>query len=423
MADSTTNQTQKMTRWLDGCVERFRCIGPECEESCCNGWQIHIDQAALAVLRVLNEDDVHSTLNENLISLPGARAAMQAGVLRLRANGDCPFLREDKLCSIQAAHGEAPMPVGCRVYPRVHHRVDGSMLSGLSLSCPEAARVVLGDAGQRAEPRLPERGDDCLVSVLGQLPECGDLLSIYWPLRRVHEAIVREQRLPFAERLRRIGLLARRLDAARDGNAAAALREFCQEWRGEDRRGDAAAAPEELSEKLLGFLLAATAAALRFAAGNARFCALTGRVLQGLGITPAVENPTELRARCERLRSEALEPFLAAHPQWMEQFLWNEMVRTNYPYFVSDAKSAPPQTANDAGGSDTAFARLALEWAWVRLYLLGLAGCGELTEENAARCVQSLSRAVFSHTKEWDALGAAMAQMMKVAPLGELLRL
>lgn len=416
-------ETKTTSSWLDDCLEQFRCLGPECEEICCHGWQISVDAPTLVALRALDDADVRTTLDQSVILLPGARTPMQAGVLRLRADGDCPFLREDRLCSIQAAHGEAPMPVGCRVYPRVHHRVDGVMRSALSLSCPEAARVVLGGAGECAGPRLAERVEDCLDSVLKELPERGARLSIYWPLRRVHEAILHEPQHPFAERMERVGLLAQRLDAAPEEDAAAALREFCRKGR-EKMPGEAGAvAQQEISEKLLGFLMAATVAALRFAAGNARFCALTERVLQGLKIASDAGDLAGLRARCERLRRESLEPFLRRHPEWMERFLWNEMVRTNYPFWASGAEDARLRNGTDSSSACAAFARLALEWAWVRLYLLGLVGTDELTEENAALSVQSLSRAVFSRTKEWDALGAAMTQMMKVVPLHELLRI
>ena len=402
-------------------VERFCCTGPECVESCCAGWQITLDAPALVTLRGLRDEQVDATLAKSVHWLKEDSPTMQAGYLKLQANGACPFLRADQLCGIQAVHGELPMPLGCRVYPRVHHRVDGAMVSALRASCPEAARMLLTTDGIRPGGQQTH-AREALESGLRELPSRGDAQSLFWQLRQTHSAILHERALPFAERMKAMGRLAQWLDAEPDGDAALALRGFLHEWLGEHDKRNEAKRCSRMDEKPLGFLLAATEAALRFAGGNARFRALTARVQRGLkrGLERELEIGSEdgmagWQARCERLRSENLEPFLRSQPQLEENFVWNEIVCGVYPMRIS----ASGEIA--WCGAGTAFAQLAVPWTWWRLYLLGMAGDGGLDMESAIDCAQSLSRAVFSRQAEFEKVCAGWARLATVVPLDELL--
>ena len=55
----------------------------------------------------------------------------------------CPLLTEDRLCRIQAELGEELLSHACATYPRIVNSIGGIEETALSLSCPEAARLVL----------------------------------------------------------------------------------------------------------------------------------------------------------------------------------------------------------------------------------------------------------------------------------------
>jgi lysine-N-methylase len=57
----------------------------------------------------------------------------------------CPFLSAERLCRIQQDYGADYLCVSCATYPRVPRRIEGLLEAPLSLSCPEAARLVLLD--------------------------------------------------------------------------------------------------------------------------------------------------------------------------------------------------------------------------------------------------------------------------------------
>ncbi len=415
---SAIENNRRQSGWLHGCVERFRCIGPECEESCCGGWQITMDEPALVALSGLNDARVQTVLTTHLRRFDTSSKPTQMGWLGLKHDGSCPFLEPEGLCGIQARHGEDPMPLGCKVYPRVHHRIDGEVHSSLSLSCPEAARLVLCSTDESARP-APQT---VLEETLASLPEAATVTEMFWSWQGFHEAILRSRQWPMADRLLLLGSLARSLDARRDGNAAAALREICRVLLDQGKMPGAASgtiAPEPLE-----FLLSAMNTALGFAGGNRRFRELTARVLRGMAYQnrhqAGHQAVVELLPRCQQLRDEVLEPVLTNHPQWMENYLCNELIRGLYP--LGTATFDACGTAEHEQNED-AFAGLSLQWAWIRLYWIGVAGDAVFDLEAAALCVQSLSRAVFARSAEFAVLRHAWKRLMRMVPLEKLLSL
>ncbi len=120
--------------------KKFSCIGPNCEDTCCKNWNIGIDQESYRHYR----------------KIPGAFGRQlrkeidpQHRVFRLHG-GECGLLDADGLCQIQKELGHGSLCRACRMYPR--HVEDFGVLREwmLSMSCPEAARVILADETQGA---------------------------------------------------------------------------------------------------------------------------------------------------------------------------------------------------------------------------------------------------------------------------------
>lgn len=115
----------------------FSCIGAACEDTCCGGWQIEIDEKSYEEYR-----KVPGEFGERL------RGEMDARNRTFCLNGRrCAFLNEDGLCDIYKELGKESLCETCRTYPR--HMEDYGEVREimLSLTCPEAARIIL-----RADP-------------------------------------------------------------------------------------------------------------------------------------------------------------------------------------------------------------------------------------------------------------------------------
>lgn len=114
---------------------RFICTGACCEDTCCAGWQIGIDQGSYRQYK-----HVKGEFGRRL----QAEIDHQNHVFRLRGRR-CAFLNDAGLCDIYRELGRDMLCRTCRTYPR--HVEDYGDLQEvmLSLSCPEAARLILED--------------------------------------------------------------------------------------------------------------------------------------------------------------------------------------------------------------------------------------------------------------------------------------
>ena len=129
---------------------QFACIGSACEDTCCRGWKIGIDVESCHKYRQV-PGEFGRRLRQDI--------DWKLRCFRLKDRA-CRFLDDQGLCQIYRELGKDAMCRACRTYPR--HREDYGDVQEvmLSLSCPEAARVILRDATQGAcmERQKPEGG-------------------------------------------------------------------------------------------------------------------------------------------------------------------------------------------------------------------------------------------------------------------------
>ncbi len=117
-------------------AKEFKCLADACTDSCCIGWEIGIDEKTLEEYKGL-DGKLAERLSESInIRRDGA-------VLRLGADGRCPFLDSSGLCDIIKAKGECAVPEICREHPRYYNVLSDRTEWGVGLSCEEAARLIL----------------------------------------------------------------------------------------------------------------------------------------------------------------------------------------------------------------------------------------------------------------------------------------
>ena len=115
--------------------KEFHCIGGECPDTCCAGWQIQIDQFSLKKYK-----KVKGVLGNRLKN----EINWKESCFR-QYNGRCAFLNDDNLCDLYLEGGGArAFCRTCRTYPRHIEEFEGLREISLSLSCPAAAELILG---------------------------------------------------------------------------------------------------------------------------------------------------------------------------------------------------------------------------------------------------------------------------------------
>ena len=113
--------------------DNFHCIAGDCPDTCCAGWQILIDQESLEKYSSVNTDFGTRLLN----SIDWYQGAFE------QYNKRCSFLNDENLCDLYQEMGADALCQTCRMYPRHVEEFEDLREYSLSLSCPEAARIML----------------------------------------------------------------------------------------------------------------------------------------------------------------------------------------------------------------------------------------------------------------------------------------
>lgn len=135
--------TRTMPALLPRYVSRFRCIGPQCEDTCCSGWQVAIDKKTFQAYRQVTQPELRRLFAANITRQRSESSTANHARIELDpVTRACPLMQES-LCEVQAKLGESYLSDTCFSYPRLSRNFAGQHEQALTLSCPEAARQAL----------------------------------------------------------------------------------------------------------------------------------------------------------------------------------------------------------------------------------------------------------------------------------------
>ena len=159
----------------------FACRAADCRHSCCRGWEIDVDEAALRRYAAV-EGDLGQELRRNIYQDDDGAHFL------LTEDESCPFLRGDGLCRLIVDLGEGALCEICALHPRFFTDVGENTLCGLGLSCEAACDLLLNSDAPL-----------CVVSETGERIPVSALLGLSDGALRFDGA------LPSAAYLRRMG--------------------------------------------------------------------------------------------------------------------------------------------------------------------------------------------------------------------------
>lgn len=385
-------------------AESFRCIGSDCEDTCCTGWRVPVDRDIYLRYQDLPESPLNTLIRESIERVPEAENSGRKplfAIIRLNSENRCPLLTSDQLCRIHLEYGEAFLPHTCATYPRVNHSLGGVTETALTLSCPEAARLVLlrpdlllSNLEADAVPQQPAACTDP--------DENSPLRPWMRPVRDVVLRIITHREYPLWQRLFLIGVFCTRLDAisgaAAAGGAAPDLSTFLAEFdaavESSALRGSMQALPADSRTQLDAVLLLAGLMLQKSRVGP-RFLECVRAFTAGIGNGP---NATleSLTAHYETAYQRHFAPFFSSHPQILENYLINTVVRLRFPF---GRDNYAPEAERSASRQ---FALVAAHFALIRGLLIGVAGYhGErFSTEHVIHTVQAATKH-FEHHAEF----------------------
>ena len=135
----------------------FACRAAACRHSCCRGWEIDVDEAALRRYAAV-EGDLGQDLRRNIYQDDDGAHFL------LTEDERCPFLRDDGLCRLICELGKDALCEICALHPRFFTDFGEHTFCGLGLSCEAACDLLLGsDAPLRI---VSEAGESITVPAL-----------------------------------------------------------------------------------------------------------------------------------------------------------------------------------------------------------------------------------------------------------------
>lgn len=376
--------------------ERFRCIGADCEDSCCQGWAVNIDQPTYAKYQALPAGPLRVLMDEKIVPAPDTernRAQGCAASITMGPSLECPFHTADRLCRIQVEHGEEYLAHVCSSFPRISSNIDSMPEQALSLSCPEAARLVLLDRNL-----LTRKFTGFNLDWDDSIEHGGALLPYFWTLREFAIELVANRDYPLWQRLFLLGTFSRRLQSIAAGGVVRRMRDFLNDFAAAIQNGTLRPAMDRIEPDLalqLDMVLRLGGLCGDRIPAGARFVECIQHFKEGIGLKPGTPSDT-LVARYAHANERYFTPFFARYPHILENYLVNAMFRRQFPFGLKDGEiDAAPSPARE-------FALLATQFALIKGLLIGVAGFyrERFSTAHVVHTVQAASKH-FDHSPEF----------------------
>lgn len=130
-------------------VSQFTCLGAECEDTCCKGWGMQLDQGT--------KEKYEKEAPELLDAVTSGESEW---IMKRDPSTDYCVKYSDGLCGIHGEKGTDFLGDACHFYPRITRKIGNTTTMTAALSCPEIARIALYSdnaftLSQSATERLP----------------------------------------------------------------------------------------------------------------------------------------------------------------------------------------------------------------------------------------------------------------------------
>ncbi|MFN5150607.1 MAG: flagellin lysine-N-methylase, partial [Burkholderiales bacterium] len=105
-------------------ADRFECLGAQCPEDCCSGWQITIDKSTYETYQRSEHKGLKNRFRSQVVPLKQEQTEESfASIAKSVGSNSCTFL-DQGLCAIQRSLGEERLSNTCFNFPRSYVRFE-----------------------------------------------------------------------------------------------------------------------------------------------------------------------------------------------------------------------------------------------------------------------------------------------------------
>lgn len=371
-------------------MKNFRCIGGDCEDTCCAGWSIEVDEGTYKKYKKVKNSPIRARLDKDLVDRKNKSTPEFAAKIKLK-NNRCAFLSKEGWCDIYSELGENYLSHTCTLYPRTINKINNRMEYGLTFSCPEAARVILLNEAPITfdEPESP-LNEAVLSAVLTVNEDKGQKWQDYFiSIRQMMIELIQDRSLALEERLVTLGdFMAGLTKLSNQGNVRK-IPSFIQSYQKEQMslktikviKGHEAQVEKE---EILRLIERLTTFKEEKKMPSKRYEICLNQTVQGLDLLSFDQEASyQLYEEGER---SYFKPFLETKGYILENYLVNYMFERCIPL--------------DAKTPDLSYERMMLYYHMIKLHLVGIAcALKGMKEIDSIVLIQSFTK-TFDHNDE-----------------------
>lgn len=368
-------------------MPQFQCIGSECEDTCCAGWFVSIDKATYKKYRTTKNPEMKKLLNDNVTRHRSNQTELAYAKIKMDDEEKCTLLDENYLCMVHKELGEEFLSNTCAMYPRTYKDVGGVIEKSATLSCPEAARLIL------LNKKGIEFTQDQEPSHTKGLVEKSEMTPhqqrVFWDLRIFVIQTLQYRNISIEDRIISIGLFFNRLEKLSSDGKEKQLPAIIEEFSTNIADGTLSASIQQLPTNIpfqisLGKNLIEYRSTTPLMTDRYKECLRD--MISGLGLNAGISD-VEVLENYQSAYKDYYQPYMKDHEYILENYLVNYVFSKLFPF---DKKSL---TAS--------YSMLVINFSLVKLHLIGLAKFHEgLTDELVVKLVQSFSKAI-DHNEQY----------------------
>lgn len=363
----------------------FKCIGSACEDTCCAGWNIEIDKKTYEAYRKIQQPEMKEKLQNSVKFNPKSASERNYAQFELNNNKQCSMLLNDGLCSIHKELGEEYLCNTCAIYPRVFMKVGDVIEKSLTLSCPEAARIVL----------LREEGIGFIEmqepkNTRGLLNKHLHLENnpYFWDIRIFIIQLMQSRQQSVEIRLILLGLFLQKVGQLKETELERELPILMQDYLNRLDNETFIASLKNIKGNLnFKFNIARELIRYRMSGGGAseKYLAILHQLLEGLNLEEddkqQLQDIENSISKYQEAYDNLYEPFMQKHGYMLENYVVNYIFKSLFP---CDYKTL-----------FESYMMLVIHFALIKLHLIGMSVKQQrLTTEMVIECVQQLAKMI-----------------------------
>lgn len=366
-------------------MKYFRCIGGECSDSCCVGWKVSIDKKSYLSYRSCKNKEFKEKLQKNIKRDRTENSDMSYAKIILDGNSRCPFLNVKNLCDVYLKMGENHLSHVCTTYPRIYNEVDGVLEKSLTLSCPEAARLILDNEDFMSFDEVIYDDEKYIKNVIVDTNRNminNYLEKYFWQLRIIAISIIQNRLYTIDERMIILGLLCDEINNAINNGSGNGILNIVDKYS--DRLSSdiykeyLKNIPSNINLKIK---LIRSIEGLKLMRGsNSKFLDVVAKSLFGLGCVnnTTIEEIKNKYLKCKENYDLSLED---KYSYILENYLVNHLFKNSFPL-------------TKRNNIFEEYILLCVYYSFIKFNLIGLSSEKELTKDEIINFIQVFSKAI-----------------------------